>query len=380
MTRMRVALYSEIFLPKIDGIVRIICLLMEHLRRIDAEVVLYVPGKHPESYAGYPVVSLPGVSFPLYPEITVSIPTNKYRDILADFNPDIVHVINPVFTGTRGIHFARDLKKPVIASFHTNVMEAAEFYGLGIFKETLWQIHKLIYGQADKVLATSHYMVNELIAHDFGDVGLWRRGVDVERFSPDFATDEMRYRLSDGHVDRSILMYTGRLAAEKQIEQIVHVLDNVPDTHLALVGDGPHREKLEEIFAGRNVTYLGYMRGDELSTAYASADIFVFPSSLFETFGLVVAEAMASGLGVVSSRVGGVPEIITQGENGFMFEVNDTQAMVDYVRILAEDPAKRLEFGHRARQAVTPLSWEAIMDELFEVYAELIHNRMAIPV
>jgi glycosyltransferase involved in cell wall biosynthesis len=171
----------------------------------------------------------------------------------------------------------------------------------------------------------------------------------------------------------------GRLAAEKQIEQILDVLDNVPNTHLALVGDGPHREKLEEIFAGRNVTFNGYMSGDELSTAYASGDIFVFPSSMFETFGLVVAEAMASGLGVVSSRVGGVPEIIEHGTNGFMFDVNDTQCMIDYVRILAENPAKRLEFGRKARQAVTPLSWDAIMDELFDVYEELIHQRMAVP-
>lgn len=377
---LRVAIFTETFLPKIDGIVRILCITLENLRRIGAEVILFAPGEHVESYEGYPIVSISGVSFPFYPELTVSIPGNKTKQQLIDFKPDIVHVLHPTFTGTRGIHFAQELGVPIVASFHTNVMEGAEYYGMGFLKEPLWQIHRLIYKPADIVMATSRHTVSELEKNGFGDVQLWRRGVDVNRFSPAYATDEMRYRLSGGNPEKTIIMYIGRLAAEKQIDQLVHILDNVPNTHLALVGDGPYRPNLEEIFAGRYVTFMGYMDGDDLSTAYASGDIFVFSSSMFETFGLVVAEAMASGLSVVASRVGGVPELITQGENGLMFEVDNTEQMVEHVQTLVNNPDMRQIFGQRARETVMPLSWEAIMDELFDVYYSLMPEpELAIP-
>jgi len=370
--KLRVALYTETFLPKLDGIVRILCLTLEHLRRIGAEAILFAPGPHVESYADYPVISIPGKRFPLYPELTLALPGRKYRDMLAEFNPDIVHVLNPVFTGTRGMHHARHLNKPVLASFHTNVMDGAEFYGFGLLKRPLWGLHRWIYNQSDYIVATSHHMVAELKAHKFKDVGLWRRGVHSGRFSPAFCSPEMRDRISGGNSDKTILLYVGRLAAEKRIGEIVHVLDTVPNTHLALVGDGPHRAKLEQIFAGRNVTFNGYMQGEELSAAYASADIFVFPASPFETFGLVVAEAMASGLAVTSGRVGGVPEIITHGESGYMFDWDDTRVMVELVRDLVEHPDKRASFGKQAREAVLPLTWDSIMDDFFETYEHVI--------
>jgi glycosyltransferase involved in cell wall biosynthesis len=369
---LRVALYTEVFLPKIDGIVRIMCLTLEHLRRIGAEAIVFAAGDHVESYAGYPVVSIRGMPFPLYPELTMAIPGKRHRQQLAQFDPDLVHVLNPAFTGTRGIHHARALDKPVIASFHTNVMAGAKFYGLGFLEAPLWQIHRLIYQQADHVLATSRHMVQELEAHGFGGVGLWRRGVHAGQFAPAFRSDQMRARISSGNSDQTILLYVGRLAAEKRIEAIRDILDAVPGTHLALVGDGPHRPKLEAHFAGRSVSFNGYMSGEDLSAAYASADIFVFPASPFETFGLVAAEAMASGLAVVSSRVGGMPEIITHGESGYLFPWDDSDAMIAHVRDLVEHPHRRVQIGQAARQAIAPLTWTAIMDELFTTYEDVI--------
>lgn len=373
----RVVLFTETFLPKLDGIVRILCLTLDHLKRIGAEAIVFAPGDHVESYNGFPVYSIPGVTFPLYPELTLALPGKRTREIIEEFDPTLVHVLNPTLSGIRGMQFARSLDKPLIASFHANIMEGAAHYGLGFMKTPLWYYHRLIYNQADRILATSKHMVSELEAHGFNNVGLWRRGVHAGSFSPEFASQDMRDRISGGNSDKTLLLYVGRLAAEKQIHQIAPILDAIPNTHLALVGDGPYRAKLEEIFAGKSVTFNGYMTGDTLSAAYASADIFVFPSSMFETFGLVVAEAMAAGLPVVSSRVGGVPEIITHGDNGYMVEVDDVAAMIEHVRMLINDPAKRETFGQRAREAVAPLTWTSIMDELFEVYHEVIEAYLA---
>jgi glycosyltransferase involved in cell wall biosynthesis len=246
-----------------------------------------------------------------------------------------------------------------------------------MFEGVLWHLHRLAYRQADVVLATSRHAVADLEAHGFGTVKLWRRGVDWEQFSPAFASDAMRRRMTDDQPGKTLLLSAGRLAPEKQVEQIRHVLDAVPGVHLAIVGDGPHRAALEQTYAGYPVTFMGYMSGDDLSAAYASADLFLFPSSSIETFGLVAAEAMASGVPVVASRVGGMPEIIESGVNGYLFPENDTAKMVEQARDLIEHPDKRRAFGERARQSISRLSWHAIMDELFALYTDLMpsHQR-----
>jgi glycosyltransferase involved in cell wall biosynthesis len=261
----------------------------------------------------------------------------------------------------------------VVLSFQAHVMEMANFYGLGLIQEPLWHLHRYVYSQADYRLAPSKRIVSELMQRGFGDVGLWRRGVDVERFSPTYADEAMRYELSGGKPDKTILLSVGRLAPEKQVERIRPVLDAVPNAHLAIVGDGPYRPELEKAFAGRSVTFTGYKSGVELSKAYASADIFMFPSSTIETFGLVAAEAMASGLAVVSSRVGGVPELIEQGVNGCMFEVNDQAAMIAQVKDLVNNSDKRRAMAQAARQTVCKLSWEEVNNELLRTYQAIIH-------
>ncbi|MEL6270146.1 MAG: glycosyltransferase family 1 protein [Chloroflexota bacterium] len=374
MTR-KVAIFTETFLPKIDGMVTITCLLLEHLRRVDADVMLFASGNRVDEYAGYPVVSMRGLPVPIYPELELALPGPRVRQQLADFNPDVIHVMNPVMSGLCGIQFAKQMQKPLVMSFHTHLMEMARFYGYGILEDTLWYLHRLGYKHADAVLATSKHAAADLEAHGISPVSVWRRGVDVERFSPDFATDEMRRRLTRNHPERTVLLSAGRLAPEKQVEQIKHVLDAAPCVHLAIVGDGPYRAKLEDVYRGYPVTFVGYMSGDDLSSAYASADIFVFPSSSIETFGLVAAEAMASGLATVASRVGGMPELIAHGENGYLFAENDTAHMVELVRDMVEHPEKRQQFGVAGRKTLSVLSWTVIMDELFALYDDVIAEK-----
>jgi glycosyltransferase involved in cell wall biosynthesis len=369
---MKIAIFTETFLPKIDGQVTITCLLLDHLRRIGADVMLFVAGDRVPEYAGYPVVSMPGVPAPFYPEVKLALPGPDIYPRLRRFDPDLIHIMNPVVSGVRAIGYAKRLQKPLVMSFHTHLMEMARFYGFSVFEGALWQLHRRVYRKADMVLATSKHTTTELQSQGFGEVRTWRRGVDVERFSPDYATADMRLRLTDGQPEKTLLLSAGRLAPEKQVGQIRHVLDALPEVHLAIIGDGPHRAKLERWYAGYPVTFMGYMTGDMLSAAYASADLFVFPSSSIETFGLVAAESMASGVPVVASRVGGMPEIIEHGVNGYLFAENDTDHMTQLVRDLVEQPERRRVLGIRARETLLPLGWTPVMDDLFAWYAELI--------
>jgi glycosyltransferase involved in cell wall biosynthesis len=371
---LRLAIFTETFLPKVDGIVTVTCILLDHLREVGAEAILFAPGPHPADYQGFPVVSVPGMRFPIYPEVSMGVPGGRSLKILRDFDPTLIHVMNPVLTGVRGMMFAHKLHVPVIASFQAHVMEMARFYGFGMFEGAMWAIHRRIYKGADYVIAPSKKIVDELQSKGFGEVGLWRRGVDVTTFAPTYRDEGVRYELSGGHPDRVLLLSVGRLAAEKQVEQILPVLDKVPAVHLAIVGDGPYRSKLEEVFAGRPVTFTGYKSGVDLSQAYASADIFLFPSSAIETYGLVAAEAMASGLAVVCSRVGGMPELIEQGVNGYMFELDDAATMVEQVRDLVERPEKRKAMAAAARETVVSMSWAEVSNELLRTYARVIEQ------
>jgi glycosyltransferase involved in cell wall biosynthesis len=258
-------------------------------------------------------------------------------------------------------------------SFHTHLMAMARFYKLGFLQRPLWAAHRFFYKKADYRVATSKRIQQELVDHGFGHTGLWRRGVDPEVFSPNYHHNGMRARLTDGNPDKTLLLFVGRVAAEKQIQQIAPILDAIPNTHLAIVGDGPFRPNLERTFNGHPVTFAGYLDGEDLSAAYSVSDIFVFPSAI-ETFGLVVAEAMAAELPVVSTRVGGVPEIITHGENGFIVEPNDVDGMIGHVRDLAENADLREKIGSAARISVQDLTWPAIMDDLVGDYRRVIEE------
>jgi glycosyltransferase involved in cell wall biosynthesis len=175
----------------------------------------------------------------------------------------------------------------------------------------------------------------------------------------------MRARLTGGHPESPLLVYVGRLSAEKNIERLKPILEALPGTSLALVGDGPHRKALAEHFAGLPVHMPGFLRGEELAAAYASADLFVMPSRT-ETLGLVVLEAMSSGLPVVGARAGGIPEMIVDGVTGTLFDT-ESQA-VEAIRCYVQCAVKRRSTGAAAREHAVEHSWRQATLTLLEHY------------
>ena len=368
---MRVALYSETFLPKTDGIVRVACLTLEHFQRRGVEAVIVAPDGGVTEYAGAKVIGVPNTPTPFYPELRTSFPTPRIYQEVKAFRPDIMHMFHPVAAGLAGMFFANRMKVPSIASFHTDVARASEFYGMGVLRRPIEAATTWVFNMADYALAPSKRVQRELRELGVKRVGLWRRGVDAETFNPRHRTEKMRNLLSDGHPEDTLLLYVGRLAAEKQIQQVRPVLEQVPGTRLALIGDGPYRAELEKHFAGLPVKFVGYLHGEPLHQAYASADLFAFTSA-FESFGLVILEAMASGTPVVSSRVGGAQDMIEEGVTGYTFDVNDTSTLVERVREIVTTPGKLRQMGIDARIAAEKQSWPRMMDELIECYEALL--------
>lgn len=373
---MRVAIFTETFLPKIDGIVTVVCLLLDHLHKRGIETTIVAPKMGIERYNETPIIGVPGMKLPLYPELRVGPPTLSTYNELKAFQPDIAHFIHPVLIGVPGMIMAKHLGIPTLASFHLDLARLVHHFNLGFMEPVTDLLTKLVFNAADYSLAPSRLIQQDMLDIGVKNVGLWKRGVDAERFNPRYRTREMRERLSGGNPDDVILLYVGRLSSEKRIDTIKPVLEQVPGTRLAIVGDGPARAELQAHFAGTNTTFMGYMKGEDLSSAYASGDVFVFPSAL-ETFGLVVVEAMAAGLPVVASRVGGVRDVVDEGRTGYTFDVGDTRAMIEGVRRIAVSRAHITQMGIDARAFAETQSWDAMMDEVIEIYADLIAMRFA---
>ncbi|MDB9526459.1 glycosyltransferase family 1 protein [Oscillatoria sp. CS-180] len=368
---MRIALFTETFLPKVDGIVTRLKHTVEHLQRLDDDVMVFCPEGGLTSYKGAQIHGVSGLAFPLYPELKLALPRPSIGEALEAFRPDLIHIVNPAVLGLAGLFYAKTLDIPLMASYHTHLPKYLEHYGLGMLEGVMWELVKAVHNQARVNLVTSTAMQQELSEHGVERVQVWQRGVDTELFCPELASREMRDRLTQGHPDAPLLLYIGRLSAEKEIDRIKPVLEAIPDARLALVGDGPNREQLEKHFMGTHTHFVGYLAGEELASAYASADVFVFPSRT-ETLGLVLLEAMAAGCPVVAADAGGIPDIVTDGENGYLFDPKDDYGAIAAAQRLFNRGAERELMRRNARIEAEKWGWNAATQQLQQFYSRIL--------
>ena len=374
---MRIALFTETFLPKIDGIVTRLCHTVEQLQRLGDQVLVISPAGGLTEYKGARIYGVEGFPLPLYPELKLGIPHPGIGVELEKFRPDLIHVANPAILGLGGLYYAKKLNIPLVASYHTHLPQYLHHYGLGMLEEVLWSMLRAAHNQAQLNLCTSTVMVKELHAHGIERLDLWQRGVDTEMFQPSLASVEMRDRLSLGNPDCNLLLYVGRLGAEKEIERIKPVLEKIPNSRLALVGDGPNRQVLEAHFRGTPTHFVGYLRGKDLAAAYASADAFIFPSRT-ETLGLVLLEAMAAGTPVVAARSGGIPDIVTDGVNGYLFDPLQEDGAITATQRLFANPQEREILRQNARLEAERWGWAAATQQLRSYYQGIL-SRYSLP-
>ena len=355
---MRIAFFTETFLPATDGVVTRLRYTIEELGRMGDDMVIVAPkyGEGPGSYAGVPIYRVSSIPFPPYPQIKLAPAHPGVGRALRRFEPDLIHTVNPFILGPGGIYYARRLEVPLVASYHTNVAAYADFYKLGVFNQATRWWTRTLHNRARINLCTSKTTLDYLSGEGVKHLRLWPQGVDAQRFHPDKLSKEWRMKLTGQHPAEKLLLYVGRLAREKGIGRLRVVLREVPGTRLAIVGDGPARRDLEHEFADTPTVFTGLLQGEDLAAAYASADAFLFPSTT-ETLGMAMIEALASGLPVIAARSGASHEVVDEGESGLLYEPESASDLVAAVRKVFSDDGLRETLAHGARAAAERRDW-----------------------
>ena len=376
---MRIAIVTEVFLPKIDGVVTRLTRTLDQLAAMGHDVIIFAPGNPPNTYAGFPVYKLPSLSFWVYPEIKFAVPPVRFWKQIRDFDPDVIHAVNPIWTAALGVFAAKRDAYPLVCSYHTNVPDYVDALGIGWTRKMATGAIRWLHNQAQVNLCTSDPMITKASAMGIERLTLWPKAVDTEGYHPSKASTKARRQLTNNHPDAPLVMYIGRISKEKDLERLNNVMvlvrNQVPGARLGIVGGGPHLQKLQESFDPSFTTFTGYLSGEELASAFASGDVFVFPSAT-ETLGLVALESFASAVPVVGTNAGGIPFVIDEGKTGHLIPADGSdedwaRAVID----LLQDPVRREKMGAAARKEAEKYSWRESTEALVHAYQKALAPR-----
>jgi glycosyltransferase involved in cell wall biosynthesis/predicted metal-dependent phosphoesterase TrpH len=308
------------------------------------------------------------IDIPYYAGLQIGVPSlPAITDALAEGRYDLVHLVSPGPCGIGAWLLARVLELPVLGSYHT---ELAAYAGMRSGQAQLELLMNMalstFYGGCDVVLSPSPASDERLRALGIGAdrIGRWDRGVDIGRFDPSLRTPGLF-----GDIDGVYVLYAGRQTKEKGVDLLADAFlaarRRDPRLKLALAGGGPEEEALRARL-GDAAVFLGWLEGDDLARAYASADAFLFASRT-DTFGQVILEAQASGLPVVAVGEGGPASLIVDGETGLLAPP-DAEALAEAVLSIVEGPllAERLRVGGLA--AARARTWDAALQRLADGY------------
>ncbi|XAR68847.1 hypothetical protein NMG60_11000233 [Bertholletia excelsa] len=344
---------------------------IRYLREMGDEVMVVTTHEGvPKEFYGAKLIGSRSFPCPWYQKVPLSLALSpRIISEVAQFKPDIIHASSPGIMVFGALIIAKLLCVPLVMSYHTHVPVYIPRYTFSWLVKPMWLVIKFLHRAADLTLVPSAALGKELEAARVtaaNRIRLWNKGVDSESFHPKYRSHEMRLKLSNGEPEKPLIVHVGRLGVEKSLDLLKSVMEKLPGARIAFVGDGPYRAELEKMFCGMPAVFTGMLGGEELSQAYASGDIFVMPSES-ETLGLVVLEAMSSGLPVVAARAGGIIDIIPkdqEGKTGFCFNAGSVDDCVSKLKPLLHDRELRETIGKAARAEMEKYDWRAATQKI----------------
>lgn len=375
---MRVAFYQGTFQDEQDGTVRTMSRMVPAMRDAGIEHLVFtpLPPREGTPLSSVPVQCVRGYAFPAYPDYAVALPNRRgmWR-ALDTYAPDLVQVGTPDLGGRCLLKWALDRGVPAVGAYHTHFPTYLRYYRLPFLEGGLWRYFRWMYNNCAATLVPTKPIAAELREHGIKRLRFWPRGVDTVRFNPALRSGAFRARarVPAGGV---LFAYAGRLVQEKNVHLVADawrmVRRAVPSARLVWIGDGPERDHLRK--KAPDALFPGYLLHEELSAAYASADVLVF-CSVTETFGNVILEGMASGLPAIGIEAGGVGGVIQEGRTGLKISKEDPRQLAALMIRLAKDHGERARLAANALRHARSQSWDAVFARQFRVYEDVLRKR-----
>ncbi len=364
---------TETFPPEVNGVAMTVGRLVGGMRERGHSVSVLRPRQGKDDQGSEHEFALPGLPLPGYPGLRFGLPAG--RQLLRRWRarrPDLVHVVTEGPLGWSAVSAARRLGIPVTSGFHTNFDRYSVHYGVGWLRPAVAAYLRALHRRTRATMVPTAALAANLAGEGLSGVRVVGRGVDTALFDP--LRRSALLRANWGAVgDELVCLYVGRLAPEKNLALVEKSFGEIrrrqPAARMVWVGDGPSAKQLAQTHPEHH--FAGMRLGEDLAAHYASADLFLFPS-LTETYGNVVAEAMASGLPVVAYRSAAAAELIVDGENGRLAPPGDEEAYIAAALATAAGPLP--ELARTARRTMLPRSWASVVDSFERVAREAILN------
>lgn len=320
---------------------------------------------------------IPMQADPKNPKISYHLGLSLSRHIqeqVDQFDPKIIHITTPDCTALHLLNYARSKQIPLMGTYHSNIPDYMLFVpGLSWVKPILEVIFRHLYNFLQVLYVPTPFirqtLTDQLQMDCVTNVKVWGRGVDLKKFSPSHRTNTFRQHLGIPN-NTPIVLYVGRLVPEKRPDIFASVIRRLYNEkinfHAVIVGAGQSQHLIDNL---PNTVHMGWLDGDQLSEAYASSDIFLFPSSV-ETFGNVTLEAAASGLPlVVEEKCSG--HLVTNGVNGYTCEAGNVQSFYDGTLRLLRDANLRSSFSEQSKIMSQGMEQSSVVREMLGHYEEV---------
>lgn len=366
---MKLAFVTDSFVPDVNGAARSLAKFVDRLELLGHEVRVIRTGET-KGKRGIDTV-VPYFEIPRYPEIKIgSIGSFRFVEIWRKWTPDAVYIAMESPMGCTALKACKELGIPVVSGFHTNFHHYTNAFRIGFLKWAVLKHIRDFHNQTEATVVPSYTVKNELDSLGFERLNLVSRGVDTVLYNPEKRSEKLRQQWQASG-KTPVVGYVGRVSLEKNLrlffKTLTYLREQGHEPVAVVVGDGPLLPNLKKKYP--DCIFTGCLSGQKLSAAYASIDVFLFPS-LSETFGNSVTEALASGTRVVAYDYASAQMHIKQGINGYLAPPKDEQEFIQQAEKALKN-VEKLEIPKAAKESVQEVSWEAVTRDLLTVFEKV---------